>query len=71
MAGNQSQIARVKKPAITSCGVQTKEDRFAQDVIVRGEAVKISGGKLPPAATHEIVVSNGKQQVVRRRFSAV
>lgn len=70
MTGNQRQTGRVKKNPIAG-GVQTQEDRFAQDVIVRGEAVKICDGKLPPGATHEIIESNGKQQVVRRRFSAV
>jgi hypothetical protein len=44
--------------------------RFADDLVVRGEAVA-KGEPLPPGATHEIEEDDGKSRKVRRRrFSA-
>jgi len=48
------------------------EERFVEDLVVRGEAVPEGTEPLPPGATHEVVAERDgvPTQVRRRRFSA-
>ena len=58
-----------KKPA--KARKSPEEDRFARDLLVRGEAAKPDEkGKLPPDATHVITKENpdGTAEVRRVRF---
>lgn len=52
---------------------KTDEERFVEDLLVRGEAAcPDPQGNLPPGATHEIVAEPGSgkpPKVRRRRFS--
>jgi hypothetical protein len=45
-------------------------DRFKRDLLVRGEAAKVTKGKLPAHATHAITQENedGTVEVKRARF---
>jgi hypothetical protein len=47
------------------------EQRFAEDLVVRGEAVPAGTDPLPPGATHEVVEERDgvPAKVRRRRFS--
>lgn len=46
------------------------EQRYIDDLLVRGEAVP-EGEPLPPGATHEIVLGeDGRRTARRRRFTA-
>jgi hypothetical protein len=47
------------------------EDRYARELIDRGDAARAVDGRLPPGATHEIVddAPGRPPKVVRRRFS--
>jgi len=49
-----------------------EEERFVEDLVVRGEAVPEGTEPLPPGATHEVVAEQDgvPAQVRRRRFSA-
>ncbi len=59
------------KPAKTSAAGA----RFVDELVTRGEAVekKFDGQKLPPGATHWLVVDKetGERTVVRGRFSLI
>jgi hypothetical protein len=47
------------------------DPQFVEDLIRRGEAVRLKPGQaLPPGATHEVVDADGKVTVIRRRLSA-
>ena len=51
---------------------KTAGEKFAQDVLTRGEAARPDEhGDLPPGATHEIVeeCEGGPPKIKRRRFS--
>jgi hypothetical protein len=44
------------------------EQRFVEDLVVRGEAVPVGTDPLPPGATHEVVDErDGVPATVRRR----
>lgn len=62
-----------KKPTLPAVSKKTfTEEKFIQDVLTRGEAVKRDiNGNLPPGATHEIIAQKpGKLPEVKRvRFS--
>ena len=51
------------------------EERFVDNLVIRGEAVKKTGGnqKLPPGATHWIVENKDEKaiKVKRGRFSLI
>ena len=49
---------------------KTTSERFVKDLLVRGEALKPKGGKLPSQATHVVTVKkeNGEVEVKRVRF---
>ena len=54
-------------------GIDTEAAReaFEAGLRARGEAARAVDGQLPPGATHEIVTGeDGKERLVRRRFSA-
>jgi hypothetical protein len=52
--------------------IDEAERRFAEDLVVRGEAVPKGTEPLPPGATHEIEEERdgAPRKVRRRRFSA-
>lgn len=65
-----------RKPRAKKASRERADDseRFASDVLARGEAARTSRrGELPPGATHEIVGvdEKGRPKLRRRRFSAV
>jgi hypothetical protein len=53
-------------------GAGTGDERFIEDLVVRGEVVPAGTEPLPPGATHEVVAEQDgvPSQVRRRRFSA-
>lgn len=64
-----------RKPRARKASRETADDveRFASDVLSRGEAARASPrGELPAGATHEIagVDEKGRPKLRRRRFSA-
>lgn len=65
-----------KRPPTTAAkpaGDAAAEEKFARDVVIRGEAARVDrSGKLPLDATHEIVDDDGDGQpkLQRRRFKA-
>jgi len=71
--------ARKKKPARAAKSkpkpkkTSAAESRFVDELVMRGEAVekKFPGQKLPPGATHWLVVDKetGERTAVRARFS--
>jgi hypothetical protein len=52
--------------------IDEAERRFAEDLVVRGEAVPEGTEPLPPGVTHEVVEERDgvPGRVCRRRFSA-
>jgi len=68
-AKKKSAKAAKSKPKKTSAAAA----RFVDELVTRGEAVekKFAGQKLPPGATHWLVVDGqtGERKVVRGRFS--
>jgi hypothetical protein len=63
------------EPEDSDRGVTSKEaaDRFARDLVERGEAVELpDAASLPKGATHAIIghTEDGRPIVARRRFSA-
>jgi hypothetical protein len=75
---NQGVRRATKKTAETSTksdasATETEDEgteRFAKDLLVRGEAAKpTAGGKLPPQATHAVTQdAEGKVKIKRARF---
>ena len=81
---NSSRTSRKRSPQVKAKGPRTKEPnskskttsgkttsgRFVKDLLVRGEAVKPEGGKLPLQATHVVTgkKKNGEVEVKRVRF---
>ncbi|HEX3069141.1 MAG TPA: hypothetical protein VHX14_11240 [Thermoanaerobaculia bacterium] len=62
-----------KPAAALSADVNTAEEKFNRDLLIRGEAaVPDANGNLPLDATHEIVTTgkgkNQQQTIQRRRF---
>jgi len=65
--------AGLDNPAATEDGERDNgEERFVEDLVVRGEAVPEGTEPLTPGATHEVVADRDgvPAQVRRRRFSA-
>ena len=66
---------KVTKKTVKKRAQSGAEERFADQLIIRGEAVKKTGGKqkLPPGATHWIVENKDEQTptVKRGRFSLI
>ncbi len=68
-----------KKPAKAAKSKSKKTsavaERFVDELVTRGEAVekKFAGQKLPPGATHWLVVDKetGERTAVRGRFSLI
>ncbi len=66
---------KVVKKTVKKRAKSDAEERFVDDLIVRGDAVKKTGGKqkLPPGSTHWIVENKDEQSrtVKRGRFSLI
>jgi hypothetical protein len=59
-------------PPVDGNGEGDDEERFAADLVVRGEVVPEGTEALPPGTTHEVVTEEDgvPARVRRRRFSA-
>lgn len=66
---------KVKKKSVKKRTKTGAEERFVDNLVIRGEAVKKAGGmkKLPPGATHWIVENKDEKSVTvkRGRFSLI
>ncbi len=66
---------KVTKKTVKKRAPSGAEERFVDNLIIRGEAVKKTGGKqkLPPGATHWIVENKDEKTstVKRGRFSLI
>jgi hypothetical protein len=66
---------KVTKKTVKKRAQPGAEERFVDNLIIRGEAVKKTGGKqkLPPGATHWIVENKDEKAITvkRGRFSLI
>lgn len=59
-----------KRPPKVTPPSKEEEAAYLETLIKTGQAVPVSGGKLPPGATHALVKDDvGGVKAVRRRFS--
>ena len=63
-------LTNLPKQAKPETAEAVEDPAFIEDLIRRGEAVRREPGKeLPPGATHELIVENGRKKVIRLRYS--